>query len=91
MGARLRFRAVMMTSIAFICGQVPLVTVHGAAQLSRHGLGTPVFAGMIAASGIGIFVIPLLYATFQGLRERFRRKDDRPAAAPPPPDGAAAR
>ncbi len=69
MGARMRFRAVMMTSIAFIAGLVPLVIATGAAQISRRSVGTPVFAGMIAASLVGIFIIPLLYAVFQRLRE----------------------
>jgi hydrophobe/amphiphile efflux-1 (HAE1) family protein len=73
-GARTRFRAVMMTSIAFIFGLTPLVIATGAAQLSRRSLGTPVFMGMIAASAIGIFVIPLLYAVFQTLREKVSRK-----------------
>jgi multidrug efflux pump subunit AcrB len=54
MGARMRFRAVMMTSIAFVLGLVPLVTAQGAAMLSRDAsVGLPVFAGMIAASTIG--------------------------------------
>jgi len=74
MGARMRFRAVMMTSIAFVFGLIPLVIASGAAQISRRSLGTPVFAGMIAASLIGIFVIPLLYAVFQTLREKVSRK-----------------
>jgi hydrophobe/amphiphile efflux-1 (HAE1) family protein len=77
LGARTRFRAVMMTSFAFILGVYPLVVATGAAEISRHDVGTPVFAGMIAASGIGLFVIPMLYVTFQNLRERsgglFRR------------------
>jgi hydrophobe/amphiphile efflux-1 (HAE1) family protein len=77
LGARMRFRAVMMTSFAFILGVYPLVVATGAAEISRHDVGTPVFAGMIAASGIGLFVIPMLYVTFQSLRERsggfFRR------------------
>jgi hydrophobe/amphiphile efflux-1 (HAE1) family protein len=70
LGARTRFRAVMMTSFAFILGVFPLVVAQGAAEISRHDVGTPVFAGMIAASAIGLFVIPLLYVTFQTLRER---------------------
>jgi multidrug efflux pump len=70
LGARMRFRAVMMTSFAFILGVYPLVVAQGAAELSRHAVGTPVFAGMIAASAIGLFVIPMLYVTFQSLRER---------------------
>jgi len=77
LGARMRFRAVMMTSFAFILGVYPLVTAQGAAELSRHAVGTPVFAGMIAASAIGLFIIPMLYVTFQTIRERssarFRR------------------
>ncbi len=72
-GARARFRAVMMTSVAFILGLVPLVIAHGAAQISRRDVGTPVFAGMIAASSIGIFVVPMLYVVFQSLRERTAR------------------
>jgi hydrophobe/amphiphile efflux-1 (HAE1) family protein len=73
-GARTRFRAVMMTSIAFVLGLLPLVTANGAAMLSRRSVGMPVFAGMIAASAIGIFVIPMLYVTFQSLREGSRRR-----------------
>jgi Cu/Ag efflux pump CusA len=68
-GARMRFRAVMMTSFAFISGVYPLVVAQGAAEISRRDVGTPVFAGMIAASVVGIFVIPMLYVTFQSMRE----------------------
>ena len=74
LGAKTRFRAVMMTSIAFILGLLPLVTANGAAQVSRRAVGTPVFAGMIAASTLGIFLIPMLYITFQGMRERVRNR-----------------
>jgi hydrophobe/amphiphile efflux-1 (HAE1) family protein len=83
LGARMRFRAVMMTSFAFILGVYPLVVAQGAAEISRHDVGTPVFAGMIAASAVGLFVIPMLYVTFQSIRERssarFRRLRPRPA------------
>jgi hydrophobe/amphiphile efflux-1 (HAE1) family protein len=72
MGARTRFRAVVMTSIAFVLGLLPLVTATGAAMLSRRAVGTPVFAGMIGATCIGIFVIPMLYVTVQTLRERIK-------------------
>ena len=74
LGSKMRFRAVMMTSIAFIAGLFPLVTAHGAAQISRRGVGTPVFGGMIAASALGIFLIPMLYVVFQRLREHKWRK-----------------
>jgi hydrophobe/amphiphile efflux-1 (HAE1) family protein len=73
LGAKTRFRAVMMTSIAFVLGLLPLVTAHGVAMLSRRAVGTPVFAGMIAASLVGIFIIPMLYVTFQSGRERVKR------------------
>ena len=73
-GAHMRFRAVMMTSFAFILGLLPLVTATGAAAMSRRDVGTPVFAGMLAASCIGIFIIPMLYVTFQTMREWFHRK-----------------
>jgi hydrophobe/amphiphile efflux-1 (HAE1) family protein len=74
LGARTRFRAVMMTSIAFVLGLLPLVTAQGAAMLSRRSVGMPVFAGMIAASAIGIFIIPMLYVTFQSLREAAKER-----------------
>jgi len=71
-GARLRFRPVMMTSLAFILGLLPLVVAVGASQLARRNVGTPVFGGMILASAIGIFAIPPLYVTFQAMREKLR-------------------
>ncbi len=87
-GARLRFRAVMMTSIAFILGLVPLVVAEGAAMISRRSVGTPVFGGMIAASAIGIFMIPMLYVVFQGFREWAKRRlGAGPAVAPAPHHG----
>src|SRR5438105_13731983 len=79
-GARLRFRPVMMTSFAFIFGLLPLVIATGAGMASRRAVGTPVFAGMIAASFVGIFVIPTLYVVFQWMRERTARN---PAEPPP--------
>ena len=83
---RMRFRAVMMTSFAFILGVYPLVVAQGAAELSRHAVGTPVFAGMIAASAIGLFVIPMLYVVFQTIRERSGGWVA-PSATPPPQRG----
>jgi multidrug efflux pump subunit AcrB len=74
LGARTRFRAVMMTSIAFILGLVPLVFATGAAQISRRDVGTAVFGGMLFASTFGIFLIPMLYVVFQTLRESVKRR-----------------
>ncbi len=80
-GARLRFRPVMMTSLAFILGLYPLVVAEGASQLARRDVGTPVFGGMIFASFIGIFAIPPLYVTFQWIAEKLKRG---PTKAPEP-------
>ena len=74
LGARMRIRAVLMTSIAFICGLIPLVWAEGAAMLSRRAVGTAVFAGMIVASSIGVFLIPMLYVVFQTMRETVKRR-----------------
>jgi hydrophobe/amphiphile efflux-1 (HAE1) family protein len=70
--AALRFRAVMMTSFAFILGLVPLVIASGAGAATQRAVGTAVFGGMIAASFLGIFVIPGLYVAFQTGRERIK-------------------
>jgi multidrug efflux pump subunit AcrB len=80
-GARLRFRPVMMTSLAFILGLYPLVVAVGASQLARRNVGTPVFGGMILASFLGIFAIPPLYVTFQWIAEKLKRG---PTKAPEP-------
>ncbi|MBI3435470.1 MAG: multidrug efflux RND transporter permease subunit [Proteobacteria bacterium] len=87
-GARERFRAVMMTSFAFIAGLLPLVFATGAGMLSRRGVSTTVFGGMVAASFIGIFMIPVLYVVFQRLREWLRPPAGE--AAPRPADRAGA-
>jgi hydrophobe/amphiphile efflux-1 (HAE1) family protein len=84
LGSQMRFRAVMMTSIAFILGLLPLVIATGAAELSRRAVGTAVFGGMLAASSIGIFLVPMLYVTFQQLRERSKKRFGGPEEPPPP-------
>ena len=85
LGARTRFRAVMMTSIAFVLGLLPLISAAGAAAVSRRAVGTPVFAGMIAASTIGIFLIPMLYVSFQAVREWVKARFGRGEPAENPP------
>jgi len=72
--ARLRFRAVMMTALSFLAGLLPLVIATGASSASRRSVGTAVFGGMLAASAIGIFLIPVLFVVFQRLRERIHGK-----------------
>ncbi|MBV8592817.1 MAG: efflux RND transporter permease subunit, partial [Caulobacteraceae bacterium] len=70
--AGLRFRAVMMTSFAFILGLVPLVIASGAGAATQRAVGTAVFGGMLASSALGIFVIPGLYVAFQWGREKVK-------------------
>ncbi len=64
-GARLRFRPIMMTALAFILGVVPLVVASGAGAAARVSIGIAVFAGMITASTVGLFFIPMLYVVIQ--------------------------
>jgi HAE1 family hydrophobic/amphiphilic exporter-1 len=67
--ARLRLRPILMTALAFILGVVPLVTSTGAGANSRNILGTTVMGGMLAATTLAIFVIPVTFY----VSERFRR------------------
>ena len=85
--ARTRLRPILMTSMAFILGVVPLVVSFGAGAEMRQSLGTAVFAGMIAASFLGIFVIPGLYVTFEAAREKI--KSTLGSTRPPASSGAA--
>jgi multidrug efflux pump subunit AcrB len=78
--ARERFRPILMTSFAFILGTAPLVFASGAGAGSRHSLGTGVFSGMLVATLVGIFFIPLFFAVIRGATERLRG----PAPAPTP-------
>ena len=69
-GARLRFRPILMTSFAFILGVFPLVIAKGASAGSRHSLGTAVCFGMLVATAVGTFFIPVLYVLAEGLKEK---------------------
>ena len=59
--ARLRFRPIVMTSLAFILGVVPLAISSGAGAASRHSIGTGVIGGMLAATFVAVLFIPLFY------------------------------
>ena len=67
--AKLRFRAVLMTAFSFILGVIPLLVATGAGAASRRVLGTTVFSGMIAATVLGVLVIPMLYFVVQHFSE----------------------
>jgi len=71
--ARIRLRPILMTSLAFILGVVPLVTASGAGENGRHSVGTTVFGGMIMSTILNLFFIPVLYLLIEGFRERRRK------------------
>ena len=60
-GARLRLRPILMTSFAFILGCIPLWVASGAGSVGRQIMGTTVIGGMLAASALGIFLIPAIF------------------------------
>lgn len=77
--ARLRFRPIVMTSLAFTIGVFPLAISTGAGAASRHAIGTGVIGGMLAATFIATFFIPLFYTYFARFGEfiaSFRSKHD---------------
>jgi len=69
-GARLRLRPILMTSFAFICGCLPLWFANGAGAVARRVLGSTVIGGMLAASGIAIFLIPVAFYAVERLATR---------------------
>ena len=69
-GARLRFRPILMTSFAFIFGCVPLWLAAGSGAASRRVLGTVVISGMLVATAVAIFVIPVLFVLVERLAVR---------------------
>ena len=72
--AKLRFRAVMMTNIAFILGLLPLVFARGAGAASRHSVGMTVFGGMMAVAFIGTFLVPAFYVMIEEMKINIARK-----------------
>lgn len=80
-GARIRLRPILMTAFAFILGCVPLWVATGSGAVSRRVLGTAVIGGMLAASLIAIFFIPVTFDVVERISLRFSRK---PHAAPEP-------
>ncbi len=72
--AKLRLRPIIMTSFAFILGVVPLVTATGAGAASRVSMGVTVFSGMLAATMLAIFMVPVLFVTIERIIARFASK-----------------
>ena len=79
----IRLRPILMTSLAFILGVVPLVIATGAGENGRHSVGTTVFGGMIMSTLLNLFFIPVLYLIIEGWRERGKgAPEPRPEAKP---------
>jgi HAE1 family hydrophobic/amphiphilic exporter-1 len=75
--ATIRLRPILMTSLAFILGVVPLVVATGAGENGRHSVGTTVFGGMIMSTILNLFFIPVLYLIIEGWREHGRAPEHR--------------
>ena len=69
--ARLRLRPILMTSLAFGLGVVPLMMATGASAETQHAIGTGVFGGMFTATVLAVFFVPVFYVVVMGLQERF--------------------
>lgn len=73
-GAKERLRPILMTSFAFILGLVPLVFASGVGELGNRSIGTGAAGGLLVGTVVGVFFIPVLYATFQWLHEKVTSK-----------------
>jgi HAE1 family hydrophobic/amphiphilic exporter-1 len=77
--ARLRLRPILMTAFAFILGMLPLWAANGAGAASRRVLGTVVIGGMLAATVIAVFIIPVTFVVVERLSGLFGKKKGEPA------------
>ena len=84
--ARLRLRPIIMTSLAFTVGVIPLAIANGASSGSKHAIGTGVIGGMVTATVLAIFFVPLFFVVvvrlFDRKRRRARAEKTLPDAAP---------
>ncbi len=86
-GARLRLRPILMTSFAFVLGCVPLWTASGAGSVARQIMGTTVIGGMLAATLIAVFIIPVLFVVIEKLSQRKSGMKTAPTTPPLPAQG----
>jgi len=82
--ARLRLRPILMTSLAFVAGVIPLAVATGAGSGSQHAIGTGVIGGMVTGTILAIFFVPLFYLIVRTVGRR-------PATVDTAPQGSAAR
>ncbi len=74
LGAKTRFRPILMTSFAFIMGVMPLVFASGAGANARRSIGITVFSGMLASTCLAVVFVPAFYVVFQSWQEKRRQK-----------------
>jgi HAE1 family hydrophobic/amphiphilic exporter-1 len=86
-GARLRLRPILMTSFAFILGCVPLALASGSGAIARKVMGTAVIGGMMAATVIAIFLIPVTFYVVEKLSHRGKKSEHKPAEPPQKKEG----
>ncbi len=79
--ARLRLRPILMTSLAFALGVIPLMLAGGASKETQHAIGTGVFGGIVTATVLAVFFVPVFFVLVAGLRERWSGKRPAPPAA----------
>lgn len=70
--ARMRFRPILMTSLAFVLGMLPMVVATGPGSASRHSIGTGVFFGMVVAITVGIVLVPFFFVVIYKLKKKIR-------------------
>ena len=82
--ALIRLRPILMTSLAFILGVLPLVLAQGAGRISRRSVGTTVFGGMIASTFLNLIFIPVLYVLVRRIQSGFQKEPSAAAHSPSP-------
>ncbi|HEU5280363.1 MAG TPA: multidrug efflux RND transporter permease subunit [Gammaproteobacteria bacterium] len=82
--SKLRFRPIIMTSLAFILGCIPLALASGASANSRHSIGTGVIGGSLMATTVAIYFIPLFFWLFESMVEKLHKKNQAKALPPQP-------
>src|SRR3954454_5670335 len=85
--ANLRLRPILMTSFAFLLGVAPLLFATGAGAASRRSLGTAVFSGMVAATVLAVFIVPVLFVVINRLAERGKNRGPAMQQSPLPAGG----
>lgn len=85
--ARLRFRPIIMTSMAFILGVIPLAVANGAGAASQRAIGTGVIGGMLSATLLGIVFAPVFFVWVLSIVDRFRKRSSSPSVSEPAVEG----